>query len=212
MAVGAARSTILFGVLTVGASNASKAQDPTWEGAILLSRTQASVRFDANSTSNGTRMGFAPAAAVSRSLPFGAIRFEATLVKKGFERTQPTYHWTYLEFPILLEMRPPSAPDSFEGVVQAGLAPSFAVKCIVKYNGVQGPYRGDCEDRDPFGLLAPVSRFDLSWILGLGLRAGTGPTRFLIEIRATKGMTTVEGSSKHTVMAAGAGLSFALGR
>jgi hypothetical protein len=207
-----ARLSILLSILSLSAWECARAQDPAWEASVLVSRTKASVRFDANGTSNGDRMGVAPTLAVSRAARFGAVRFEASIVKKGFERTAPTWHWTYLELAVLLELRPASDSGMIQGVGHVGLAPSFALQCTVSYAGVQGPYRGDCQDRDPLGLLAPASMFDLSWIAGLGARVGTGPTRLLFNVRMTKGMRSHEGTSKHLVLSAGAGLSIQLSR
>lgn len=183
------------------------AQDPGWEATMLFSRTKSSVKFDANSAANGDRMGFAPGVAIARPTKFGAIRMEAALVEKGFERTQPTYHWTYLEFPILAELRP-DRTKTLQAVAQAGLAPSVALKCSIKYDHVNGSYSGNCRDRDPLGLLSPVTTIDVSWVVGLGLRVGPPRNPLLLEFRGTKSMIPVEKQTKHLVLSAGVGFAF----
>jgi hypothetical protein len=187
-------------------------QSPAWEPLLLIARTKASVRFDPNGSSNGDRSGIAPAIGIVRHFGRGAIRIELTVVQKGFERTQPTWHWTYLELPVLLEFRSASERAAVQPVAQIGLAPSVALRCTVRYVGVNGPYSGDCRDRDPLGLLASPSMTDLGLVLGAGLRIRTGRQRLLLELRANRGLTTVERQSQHRVYSAGLGFAFPAAR
>ena len=135
---------VLVSVLISINGRSGLAQNPTWEGTVLVTRTRSLVRFDANSQSSGHRSGVAPAIAVSRATGFGAIRLEALVIKKGFERMQPTYHWTYLEFPILLEVRSRADSGAVHAAGHAGLAPSFALSCSISYS----PSRAKCRESD----------------------------------------------------------------
>ena len=180
------------------------AQSSTWDPLLLIARTWASVRFDAQGSSNGDRVSFAPAFGITRRV----IRIEVAFVQKGFERTQPTYHWTYLELPLLLEFRSASASAVVLPVAQIGIAPSIALRCNVKYVGVNGPYSGNCGERDPLGIITPASMTDLGLVLGTGLRIRTGRQQVLLEFRAVRGLTTVERQSQHRVYSAGLGVAF----
>jgi hypothetical protein len=184
------------------------AQQSPWEPLVLIARTSASVHFDAQASSNRDRAGLAPSIGLAGPLARGRFRIELTVVKKGFERTQPTFHWTYLELPLLLEFRSSRESASIMPVAQIGLAPSIAMACSVTYFGVNGPYRGNCRERDPLGVVTPASMTDVGLVLGAGLRIRTGRQRLLFEVRAVRGLTTVEKQSQHRVYSAALGLAF----
>ena len=184
-----------------------------WEASVLVAKTRTSARFDALTSANRPRMGYAPAVALTHSSERGALRIEAMLVRKGFERTQPTWHWTYLEFPVLYEFRPGDDNGRFQPAFHGGFSAGVALKCTVSYSGVNGPYRGDCRDRDPLGLVGgSMSPFELNWIAGMGMRVRAGSNHVVFEVRATKGITPVEQSTKHFVLSAAAGIAFPLSR
>ena len=184
------------------------AQVPAWEPFVGIARTYASVRFDPHLSSNGDRVGIAPTVGFTRRMPLGAVRIELTVVRKGFERSEPTYHWTYLELPLLLEFRSSNARAAVLPIAQIGLAPSVALRCRVSYLGVNGPYSGGCRDHDPLGLVSPASMTDLGLVFGAGMRIRTGRQRLLLEVRATRGLTTVEKQSQHRVYSASLGFAF----
>jgi hypothetical protein len=145
---------------------------------------------------------------MSRRLSRGAIRIEAAIDQKGFERTQPTYHWTYLELPILFELRRTSGSARVRPVAQAGLAPGVALSCSVRYFGVNGPYRGNCREPDPLGLFEPASMIDVGFVVGAGLRIRTGQQELLLELRSNRGMMAYENQSRHRVLSMGVGIAF----
>ena len=186
------------------------AQSPSspWEPHVLIARTTASVRFDPAGFSNRDRLGITPTIGVSRFVAGHGVRVELSVVRKGFERTQPTWKWTYLELPVLLELRSTSPTASFVPVAQIGIAPSLALSCRVTYVGVNGQYSGGCRERDPLGLISPASMVDLGLVFGLGLRIRSGRRQLLFELRHTRGLTTVERQSQHRVYSAGLGITF----
>ena len=184
------------------------AQSSAWEPLALVARTTASVRFDPQGSSNRDRVSIAPTVGAMRRLSRGMVRIELSLVQKGFERTQPTYRFTYLELPLLLEFRGSSERQAVLPVVQLGLAPSVALRCSVTYTGVNGPYRGNCRETDPLGFITPASMTDLGLVIGAGLRIRAGRQRVLLEVRATRGLTSYENQSRHRVFSAGVGLAF----
>jgi hypothetical protein len=184
------------------------AQSSAWEPLALVARTTATVRFDPQGSSNRDRVSIAPTVGAMRRLSRGMVRIELSLVQKGFERTQPTYRFTYLELPLLLEFRGSSERQAVLPVVQLGLAPSVALRCSVTYTGVNGPYRGNCRETDPLGFITPASMTDLGLVIGAGLRIHAGRQRVLLEVRATRGLTSYENQSRHRVFSAGVGLAF----
>jgi hypothetical protein len=187
-------------VLTLGAVEQALAQGATWE--FRVARTSSLVRTGGSqyARSNQNRLGFAPSVAVAQNARPVAFRVEVALVPKGFERTRPTYHWTYLEVPLLVELRPFGDSAAIQPQVHAGMAPGLAMSCSVEYQTAIGLLGTGCAGSNPLSL---------SWVLGFGVRLNAGAYPLLFEVRRTNSVTTVLGDYRHVVVSLGVGVGLA---
>lgn len=119
-----------------------------------------------------------------------SLQAEALLVGKGFSRTEPTYHLTYLELPVLV--RYVLGRAVVRPYVSAGIAPALTIGCKVQYVTVSGFYRDDCSDTSPIGRTHPVARVDLGAVFAGGVRGRVERFDVDAEVRSTRGLLDVE--------------------
>jgi len=201
--------------ITIGALAAPSvacAQGAKSELVLLVERTSASVRFDPVSSSNQARQAHAAAVGVAFA-GHGRLgaRVELSVVQKGFNRTEPTAHWTYVELPVLGEARFRIPTARLQPIILAGVAPAVALTCSVAYDGVAGAYHGSCFAKDPLELVHPASHWDIGATIGTGLRVRLGSGWLLVEGRHTRGLHHVERTTTHRVWMAGLGAAVPLG-
>ncbi len=203
------RAIALGGLLPLCSALGQSPATATWEPFLLVSRTSSYVAYDARSFSNGNLGAYAATIGLRRARALPGLRIEVSIVRKGFINTQPTFRWTYLEVPIVLEFEG-SKPTAFiRPVAQIGVAPSIALSCTVYYQtGRDSYYRGSCDGRDPLGAVTTRSPVDLGLVLGAGLHVRAGARRILLEVRYTRGWVPVAGTAKQRVLSAGVGVTF----
>ncbi len=195
---------LLLGFL--GVSTTARAQSTSTEWSAAIFRTKASVVFSPLGSSNGTRGSLAPFIGVSHTAGGRlATRVEAGVVQKGFERTEPTAHWSYLEVPLLLEARFLDTHAPLRPTLQVGLAPSLALSCTVSYVGINGAYKGSCYESDPLHVVEPASHWDVGAVLGGGIRVRLPSAALVVDGRYTRGLHHVERGSTHRVWSLGVG-------
>jgi hypothetical protein len=119
-------------------------------------------------------------------LPWVSTRLELGYIRKGFNRTQPTYSLDYLEGVASLQVHPPISLRPF---AEVGIAPALNVLCRVEVNSVDGFYNGSCGNipfrREQFS----VSRLELSYLGGIGLSWRTSARRWTLGARFQRGVT-----------------------
>lgn len=123
-----------------------------------------------------------------------AVRAEMALAGKGYgpgdERSQTLVHSSYLEFPLLAEVRLlRMGPTRLQ--LSGGAAPAVLFSCrasgsILRTNG--------CRDRDPTtgDLRAGRPSYDLGWVIAPGIRLPVSHGTLLLEIRHTRGLLDLE--------------------
>lgn len=201
----------LIGVLSASHTARAQAASTEWSASIL--RTKSSVVFSPRGSSNGTRRSLAPFIGMSHAFSGRlATRVEGGVVQKGFERTEPTAHWSYLEVPLLLEARFLDTRSRLRPTLQLGLAPSVALTCTVSYVGINGAYKGSCYESDPLDIVEPASHWDVGAVLGGGVRVRLPSATLIIEGRYTRGLRHVERGSTHRVWSLGAGVALPVAR
>jgi hypothetical protein len=115
---------------------------------------------------------------------------ELLLVGKGFNRTEPMVHATYLEAPLLL--RADYHADELRLFVEAGAALAYELRCRVSYMTLAGPFEGDCNTPGPVALSTATRRVDLGRIFGAGLALRAGPGSIVLDMRHTRGLRDID--------------------
>ena len=202
------RATIVGVILPIG-SALGQGSSATWEPFALVFRTSSYVAYDARSFSNGNLGAYAPTIGLRRTRPLPGLRIEVSIVHKGFVNTQPTFRWTYLEVPIVLEFEGATPAAFLRPVLHVGLAPSVALSCSLAYQTSREHwYRGSCYGRDPVGAVTTHSPVDLGLVLGAGMHVRAGERRILLEVRYTRGWVNVAGTARQRVLSVGLGMTF----
>lgn len=123
-----------------------------------------------------------------------AARAEVALAGKGFgpgdARNETRVHSSYLEFPLLAEVRVLKiGPTRLQ--LSGGLAPAVLLSCrasgsILRTDG--------CRDRDPTTgeVLASRRFYDVGWVVAPGIRLPVSRGTLLLEIRRTRGLLDLE--------------------
>jgi hypothetical protein len=123
-----------------------------------------------------------------------AVRAEMALAGKGYgpgdERSDTRVHSSYLEFPLLAEVRllriGPTRLQLSGGVAPAVLLSCRASGSLLRTDG--------CRDRDPGtgDLRAPRPSYDLGWVIAPGIRLPVSRGTLLLEIRHTRGLLDIK--------------------
>lgn len=144
-----------------------------------------------SSRSNRSRRGLAAGVfARWRLTPGFSVQPELLVVQKGFERTQPTHHFTYLELPLLA--RADFGGRRLRGFVLGGPAVAYELACQVSFVWYGfGPYSGDCDAPSPAGLTTATYAWDASAVLGGGVTLRVGAGRLIADARYTHGIRDV---------------------
>jgi hypothetical protein len=166
------------------------------EVGVRAGRTWSSVTWDVpgpnDSHSNRSRRAVAAGAFARLRLWRGvSLQPELLLVEKGFERTAPTLHPTYLEVPLLLRVDTRGA--RLRGFLVAGPAAAYELRCRVSYATTSGPVSRDCDESVAQAALLTTTRaLDLGVVVGGGasLRAGRG--RVVLDLRHTRGVRDIQ--------------------
>lgn len=123
-----------------------------------------------------------------------AFRAEIALAGKGWgpgdEQHRTRVHSTYLELPLLAEVRVVKiGPARLQ--LSGGLAPAVLLSCRASVNPLRT--RG-CRERDPNTgeLHPPRPSYDLGWVVAPGIRLPVSRGTLLLEIRHTRGLLDLE--------------------
>lgn len=120
---------------------------------------------------------------------------ELWIVRKGYERTSPTLHFTYAEAPLLL--RYDFGDRRVRPYVIAGFTPALELACRVisdKYfDGAEvRSYEGDCKDPHPVSGRIWTARRDVGRTVGTGLTLKGAPAAWSLEVRYTRGRADID--------------------
>jgi hypothetical protein len=123
-----------------------------------------------------------------------AVRAEMALAGKGYgpgdERSRARVHSSYLEFPVLAEVRLLGVgPARLQ--LSGGLAPAVLLSCSSSGNSF---ITGGCRDREPGTgeLHAPRRSYDVGWVIAPGIRLPVSRGTLLLEIRHTRGLLDLQ--------------------
>jgi hypothetical protein len=157
---------------------------------------------------SGRQHGFertAPAAGMMlrrESTAWLAFRAEIALAGKGWgpgdEHHRNRVHSTYLELPLLAEVRVVKiGPTRLQ--LSGGLAPAVLLSCRASVNLLRT--RG-CRERDPITdeFRPPRPSYDLGWVIAPGIRLPVSRGSLFLEYRHTRGLLDLEPDEQgHTV-------------
>lgn len=183
--------------LTARAAGAQPVEAPV-EAGVRAGASWSSVTWEVpgpqSSSANRSRRGLA--AGVFARWPLrGALSAQPELlvVQKGFERTEPTLHFTYLELPLLL--RADVGTGALGAFALAGPAVALELRCRVSYVAWRyGPYAGDCDAPGPLSTVrATTTRaWDVGGVLGVGATLRVRAVRLVVDARYTHGLADVQ--------------------
>lgn len=108
---------------------------------------------------------------------------------KGFNRTTPTVHSSFLEMPVLAlwELSSQARPTQF--FLGAGVAPAVMLRCVRFYVGINGPHEDSCgESSDGGNQMEAFRHWDVSQEWRVGVRRGVGAGRLVGLLRVSSSL------------------------
>ena len=147
-----------------------------------------------SASANQTRAAFYAAVGVrGRIARRFSLAADVQVAPKGFNRTTPTMHSTFLEVPLLLLWEGSGAAAPTQWYLGAGLAPGRRLHCRRFFSGTAGPHEDDCGMASYGPLdLAPFRRWDVSQEWRVGVRRAVGQGRMVASVRLSSSLTDQE--------------------
>jgi hypothetical protein len=182
-------ASVLLGATAAGVAGAQRAS-----AGFLVGRSWSSMRFGSNASSNGDRVGLSigPHARLRlhRALSLGA---ELIVTRKGFERTQPTVHATYVELPLLAIVEVTSPDPALQPYVGLGVSGAVMLGCRRFMLGVDGYHRDACGRATASNIeLGKLRRIDVLREARLGVRFAGRSQSVALEARYATGLVDVD--------------------
>lgn len=125
--------------------------------------------------------------------PWLAVRGEVALAGKGYgpgnEQFRTRVHSSYLEFPLLAEVRLARiGPTRLQ--LSGGAAPSVLLSCRSSTSSVR---TSGCRERNSAGEFHAFRRsYDVGWMVAPGIRLPVSRGNLLLELRRTRGLLDLE--------------------
>ena len=170
---------------------------------VFIGASTSSMRIGDHGSSNTNRKSFTAGVNLRTRIPrLGPFAFNLLLSHKGFDVSEPTLHFTYLELPVLYQIELAGRNARIQPYFGLGIAFAALLSCHRSITGGIGPYEDNCgETQLQNGLPLTASRgWDVGQEYRFGLRfrfrAPTGGV--VLEARHARGMMdpgAVAGSS-----------------
>jgi hypothetical protein len=168
---------------------------------VFVGASTSSMRIGDHGSSNTNRKSFTAGVNLRTRIPrLGPFAFNVLLSRKGFDVSEPTLHFTYLELPVLYQIELAGRNARVQPYFGLGIAFAALLSCHRSITGGIGPYEDNCgETQLQNGLpLTASRRWDVGqdYRFGLRFRAATGGV--VLEARHARGMMdpgAVAGSS-----------------
>jgi hypothetical protein len=189
------RGGVVLLVLSLAVSGVARAQ-PTAMG-VFAGASSSSMKLGSRTSTNTDRTGFTGGVGLRTRIPgFGPIAVNLLLSKKGFEVSEPTLHFTYLEIPVVYHIELAGNRARVQPYFGVGVAVAGLLSCRRSFVGVSGPYQDDCGRTQAQNLqLNGVRGWDFSQDYRLGARFRVGAGGLVLEARHARGMLGVGGDA-----------------
>ena len=160
-----------------------------------IGRASSDMNWEAGngevSSANQTRESVYAAVGVRRRVArWFSLATDVQLVGKGYDRTAPTLHATFIEVPLLLLWEGSGPARRTQPYLGGGLAPGVRLRCRRFFIGNIGPHEDGCGAARYSALaLEPYRRWDVSQEWRAGVRRALGAGRLVAGLRASASLT-----------------------